>query len=72
MVLFMSTVSNGKEIVKRLRRRLAKIAINARSSRAIFGEMTIKELDIPVFIDMYNYYINGVDNANQLRSYYNI
>lgn len=28
------------------------------------------ELSIPQFIDMYNHYMNGVDNADQLRSYY--
>ena len=42
-------------------RRPAKTAMNARTSRAIFGELVIKELEIPVFIDMYNYYMNGVE-----------
>lgn len=50
--------------MKRLRRRSAKLVTNARTSRVVFGEITIKELDISKFIDMYNYYINGVDNAN--------
>ena len=71
VVLFMSTVSNSRDKVKRLRRRPAKSATNARTSRAVFGDMTTKELDIPAFIDMYNHYMNGVDNADQLRSYYN-
>ena len=66
----MTTVSNGTETVRRLRRRPAKTATNARTSRAEFREMTTKELDIPVFIDMYNHYMNAVDNADQLRSYY--
>ena len=70
VVLFMTTVSDGTETVRRLRRRPAKTATNARTSRAEFGEMTTKELDIPVFIDMYNHYMNAVDNADQLRSYY--
>ena len=52
VVLFMSTVSNGQKTVKRLRRRPAKTATNARTSRAVFGEMTTKELDIPEFINM--------------------
>ena len=60
----MSTVSNNRKIVKRLRRRLAKIVTNARTFRAMFGEITIKELDIPEFINMYNYYINEVDYIN--------
>ena len=68
----MSIVLHKTEIVKRLRRRLAKIAINTYTSKAIFKEITIKELDIPVFINIYNYYMNKVDNTNQLRSYYTI
>ena len=70
VVLFMSTVSKPQDTVTRLRRRPAKTATNARTSRAVFGEMTTKELDIPRFIDMYNHYMNGVDNADQLRCYY--
>ena len=30
----------------------------------------LKELRIPQFIDAYNHFINGVDIADQLRSYY--
>ena len=66
----MSTVSNPQDTVTRLRRRPAKTAINAHTSRTIFGEMSTKQLDIPAFIDMYNHYMNGVDNADQLRCYY--
>ena len=70
-MLFMATVSNGRKKVKRLRRRPAKTATNARTSaRAMFGEEARKELPIPEFIDMYNHYMNGVDNADQLRCYY--
>ena len=32
--------------------------------------MNVKELDIPEFIDLYNHFMNGVDVADQLRSYY--
>ena len=70
VVLFISTVSNDQEKVRRLRRRSAKTATNTYTSRAVFGKMTTKELDIPTFIDMYNHYMNRVNNANQLRSYY--
>ena len=71
VVLFMTTVSTGRETVKRLRRRPAKTATNARTSRAVFGEDEArKELLIPEFIDQYNHYMNGVDNADQLRCYY--
>ena len=60
----MSIVSNSQKTVKRLRRRSAKIVTNTRTSRAIFKEITIKELDIPVFINIYNRYMNEMDNAD--------
>ena len=70
VVLFMSIVSNGRDTKERLRRRPTKTATNARTSRAPFGEMHIKMLEIPEFIDTYNHFMNGVDMADQLRSYY--
>ena len=70
MILFMTTVDNGRKTVKRLRRRPPKTATNARTSRAAFGDQVRKELSIPEFINMYNHYMNGVDNADQLRCYY--
>ena len=70
MILFMSIVSNGQETVKRFRRRPAKTVTNARTFRVSFGEIITKELHIPEFINSYNYYMNEVNNANQLRSYY--
>ena len=70
VVLFMSTVSNGRDTISRLRRRPTKTATNARTSRAPFGENNVKQLDIPEFIDTYNHFMNGVDVADQLRSYY--
>ncbi len=70
VVLFMTTVSNGRKTVKRLRRRSAKTVTNARTSRTMFGDQARKELPIPEFINMYNHYMNGVDNADQLRCYY--
>ena len=71
-MLFITTISNSRKKIKRLRRRPAKIAINTRTSRAIFGEEARKKLTIPEFIDIYNHYINGVNNADQLRCYYSI
>ena len=64
MVLFITTVYIGKEYVKRLRRRLGKTATNTRISREIFREASTKKLSIPLFIDIYNHYINSVDIAN--------
>ena len=68
----MTTMSNGRKQVKRLRRRPAKTATNARTSRAIFGTEARKELPIPEFINIYNHFMNGVDNTDQLRCYYSI
>ena len=70
VVLFMSTVHDGQQKVERLRRRLALIFINARTSRAPFGNLAVKELLIPDFIDFYNHFMNGVDVADQFRCYY--
>lgn len=70
LVLFMSTVSDGLKEVVRWRRRPAASSTSAKTSRAPFGDQPIKELPIPEFIDQYNHFMNGVDQADQLRSYY--
>ena len=71
VVIFITIVSDGKKNISRLRRRLAKTATNSRTSRFMFGNAIIKWLEIPEFIDLYDRFINGVDVADQLRSYYN-
>ena len=71
MVIFMSTVLHGSEQVIRQRRRPAQTSTNARTSRMVFGNAVVKDLPIPNYIDMYNHFMNGVDVADQLRSYYN-
>ena len=70
VVLFMSTVHDGKKKVKRQRRRPGKTSTNAATSRAVFGSEAVKVLFIPEFIDAYNHFMGGVDQADQLRSYY--
>ena len=70
VVLFMSTIHDGKQQVERLRRRPALTSTNARTSRAPFGNLAVKKLPIPDFIDLYNHFMNGVDVADQLRCYY--
>ena len=64
MILFINIISNSEKKMRRLRRRLAKIVTNTRTFKAIFREITTKELNIPAFIDIYNHYINKIDNAN--------
>ena len=72
MVLFINTVSTGIETILQLRRRSAKTATNAKSSREVFRDELIKALLIPRFIDNYNHFIGAVDQADQLKSYYSI
>ena len=61
MVLFMSTVSTGIETILRPRRRPAKTATNAKSSREVFRDKPIKALLIPRFIDDYNHFMGAVN-----------
>ena len=70
VVLFMTTLHTGHEQVYAGRRRPAKTSTNAKTSRAAFKDDAVKAMAIPEFIDMYNHYMNGVDQADQLRSYY--
>ena len=71
MILFMTSIDIGQEFVNRMRRRPAKTATNAKTSRAMFDDVATKVLPIPKPIDLYNHYMNGVDVADQLRCYYN-
>ncbi|KAF2183458.1 hypothetical protein K469DRAFT_582850, partial [Zopfia rhizophila CBS 207.26] len=61
VVLFASTVAQPKEIVERERKRPAKTSTNAKYIRLVFGDLAVKVLSIPVFINLYNHFMNGVD-----------
>jgi hypothetical protein len=54
------------EIIERERKRPRKTASNSTITRKPFGDQPIKILPIPLFIDYYNHYMGGVDQANQL------
>jgi hypothetical protein len=54
--------------IDRLRKRPKKTASNARITREPFGEAPTKILPIPTFIDDYNHYMGGIDQANQLQA----
>ena len=71
-MLFISTVNNSRDTISRLQRRPIKIATNTRTLRALFKESYVKQLNIPEFIDLYNYFINNINIIDQLRSYYTI
>ena len=70
VMLFMSMMSNDQNMIERFRRRPAKTATNSASFWAVFDDEKIKSLSIPKFIDFYNHFMNGVDQTDQLRSYY--
>lgn len=64
------TVDRAYNNVTRLRKRPAETSTNAKTARRAFGDEARLELDIPRFINDYNYYIGGVDIANQHRQVY--
>jgi len=65
-MLFMLTISNGKGMVNYHRRRPRTTATLAKATHAVFGDHIVIILPIPDFINLYNYYINGVNKADQL------
>ena len=72
VVLFATTVGNLAETVTRNRRRPAPTRTGARQTRKLFGSKVRMELEIPKLIDDYNHFMGGVDQFDQLRSYYSI
>jgi hypothetical protein len=52
----------------RIHKRLKKTALNTKITYKSFRDKSIKILSIPTFIDNSNYYIEGVDQLNQLRA----
>ena len=71
-VLFISSYHDIKKKVERLRRWPKKTSTNATVVRDIFQDQSRKVLPISGFIDDYNYHMDSVDIADQLRSYYTI
>ena len=56
------------EEITRYRKRPKKTSTNSIIAREVFNGQHRKELEIPLFIDCYNHYMNSVDVANQLRA----
>ena len=54
----------------RWRRRPAETSTNAKNARKPFGNESRAELEIPRYIDDYNYYMGGVDIIDQHRAVY--
>jgi len=63
----MTTVIDARTTISRVRKRPNK---GDKWTKAEFGDQPFKSLNIPEFIDMYNHLMNGVDRADQIRTYY--
>lgn len=64
------TVHKASSFVKLARNRPSKTSTNACVTRTVFGDLPFTILVILKFINDYNYYMNSVDLANQLRQPY--
>ena len=62
----MTTGHVPTEEITRNRKRPKKSSTNSIIAREVFDGEYRKELEIPLFIDYYNHYINSVDITNQL------
>ena len=69
MTTIHSLIGETSEIARR-RKRPGRKSTNAKRVLAEFGEDYEKELQIPVAINDYNFHMEGVDIADQYRSYY--
>ena len=56
------------ELIERERKRPRKSVSNSTITRKPFRDQPTKILSIPLFIDYYNHYMGGVDQANQFRA----
>jgi hypothetical protein len=64
------TVHEVSSFVKSKRKRPAKTSTNANITCKVFGDLLFMDLDIPAWVNDYNYHINSVDLANQFRQAY--
>jgi hypothetical protein len=72
IILGLSTLHSADSFVPCQRRQPGKTSTNGAIARKVFGKEVTKELEIPIFINNYNHYINKVDLANQYRSFYKV
>lgn len=70
-VLGLSTIHLINDYVMSMRSRPPATLTNATTARKVFGGLVQMELEIPCFINNYNYHMNSVDLANQFRQVYN-
>jgi hypothetical protein len=63
-VLLLSTIYSLYLYIPTKRKRLAATSTNTAIARAPFGTNIEKELEIPIAINDYNYYISSINIAN--------
>ncbi len=64
----MTTAYNLTNIVIQLHNRPSSTSTSVSITRPVFEPSPRKDLSIPVVIDIYNYYISGVDITNQYQA----
>ena len=64
----MTTGHLPTEKITRDRKQPKKTFTNSSIAKEVFDGQHRKQLEIPLFIDCYNHYMNSVDTANQLRA----
>jgi hypothetical protein len=72
IVLGLSTLHSADSFVSCKQKQPGKTSTNAVIARWPFEENVTKELEIPIFINDYNHYMNRVDLANQYRAFYEV
>ena len=68
LVLFISTIDDGSQVIKKLRKRPLKTSSFAKTSRVPFNRQAQALLNILVFDDLYNYKIGYIDKGNHLKA----
>lgn len=67
IIITVHTVHRINDYKKSLRRRPKETSNNAVVTREVFDGLPRSVLSIPLFIDNYNYFMNGVDVLDQFR-----
>lgn len=70
LVLFLSTVFKGDEVINRWRKRPTTDKIAARLIQRFFGDEPVKLIPIPSIAAAYNDEMNAVDRGDQMRAYW--
>jgi hypothetical protein len=68
LVLFMSIVDDGSQVIEKLRKRPLETSSFAKTSRVPFNKQAQALLDIPVFDNLYNHKMGYVDKGNHFKA----